>query len=331
MTLPKLTGKSVLVTGGAGFIGSHLVDRIVQESPGNLVVVDNLFLGKEANLDQAWQVFPALKLYRQDASDYEAMKRTIAAESVEVVFNLAVVPLPTSLERPRWTVDVNVAITTVVCELLREGYYRTLIHVSSSEAYGSARYVPMDEDHPLLPSTPYAAGKAASDHIILSYCKTFGIDAAIVRPFNNFGPRQNEGTYAGVIPIVIRAALRGEPAIIYGDGEQTRDFIFVRETADAAVRIYEEPATRGQVVNIATGQELSINRLVRAILEILDADVPIVHAAPRPGDVRRHCGAIDLAHRLIGFEPHTALNDGLVETVAWYRRKLGGEERRHAQ
>lgn len=322
----KLTCKSVLVTGGAGFIGSHSVDRIVRESPANLVVVDNLFLGKEANLAQARQAFPALKFYRQDASDYETMKHIINTEGVEVVFNLAVVPLPTSLERPRWTVDTNVAITTVACELLREGYYQTLIHFSSSEAYGSAQYVPMDEKHPLLASTPYAASKAASDHVVLSYWKTFGIDAAIVRPFNNFGPRQNEGAYAGVIPVVIRAALQGHPVTIYGDGEQTRDFIFVREVADAAVRVYEEPATRGQVINIATGQELSINRLVREILAILDADVPIVHDAPRAGDVRRHCGAVDLARRLIGFQPHVALNDGLIETVDWYRQKLRAEE-----
>ena len=323
----KMTGKSVLVTGGAGFIGSHLVDRIIQESPNNLVVVDNLFLGKEANLEQARQVFPILKFYSQDASDYEAMKQIITAEGVEVVFNLAVVPLPTSLERPRWTVDTNVAITTVACELLRKGYYQTLIHFSSSEAYGSAQYVPMDEKHPLSPTTPYAASKAAGDHVVLSYWKTFGIDAAIVRPFNNFGPRQNEGTYAGVIPIVIRAALRGDPVIIYGDGEQTRDFIFVREVADAALRIYEEPDTRGQVINIAAGEELSINRLVQVIVGILGTDVPIVHEAPRPGDVRRHCGAIDLARRLAGFRPYIALDDGLAETVDWYREKLDQEER----
>lgn len=331
MTVPKLQRKSVLVTGGAGFIGSHLVDRIIQESPANLAVVDNLFLGKEENLDQARQAFPTLKFYRQDASDYAAMKRIITAEGVEAVFSLAVVPLPTSLERPRWTVDTNVAITTVACELLREGYYQTLIHFSSSEAYGSAQYVPMDEKHPLVASTPYAASKAASDHVVLSYWKTFGIDAAIVRPFNNFGPRQNEGAHAGVIPVIIRAALRGDPATIYGDGEQTRDFIFVREVADAAVRVYEEPATRGQVINIATGQELSINRLVREILAILDADVPIVHDAPRAGDVRRHCGAVDLARRLIGFQPHVALNDGLIETVDWYRQKFGAERERDAR
>jgi UDP-glucose 4-epimerase len=320
---PKLTEKSVMVTGGAGFIGSHLVDRIIQEAPSNLVVVDNLFLGKMENLDQARQRFPALKFYSQDVCDYEAMKQLIIAEDVEVVFNLAVVPLPTSLERPRWTVDTNVAMTTVVCELLREGYCQSLIQFSSSEAYGSARYVPMDEKHPLVPSTPYAASKIACDYVVLSYQKTFGIDAAILRPFNNFGPRQNGGAYAGVIPIVIQRALQGSPVVIYGDGEQTRDFVFVRQVADAAVRSYEEPATRGHVINVASGQEVSINRLVREILAILDIDAPIVYEAPRPGDVRRHRGAVGLAQKLIDFQPGTlGLLEGLEETVDWYRRHL---------
>src|SRR5262245_43860484 len=318
----KLAGKSVLVTGGAGFIGSHLVDRIVREAPGNLVVADSLFLGKEDNLDQARQAFPALKFYRQDASDYEAMKRIISTEAVEVVFNLAVAPLPFSLENPRWAVENNVVITTVVCELRREGHYRTLINFSSSEAYGSAQYIPMDETNTILPSTHYATSKIAGDYVALSYYKTFGVDVAILRPFNNFGPRQNEGSYAGVIPIMICRALRGEPVIIYGNGEQTRDFIFVREVADAAVRIYEEPVTRGQILNIATGHELSINRLAQTIFEILDSEVLIRYEACRPGDVLRHCGGIDLARRLIGFEPRVTLKDGLAETVAWYRKML---------
>ncbi len=321
----KLKGKNILVTGGAGFIGSHLVDRIIRDDPASVVVVDNLFLGQEANLQQARRDCQTLKFYRQDAADYDAMKQIVAAEAVNVIFNLAVIPLPTSLERPRWTVEVNVAIAAVAAELLREGLYQTLIHFSSSEAYGSARYVPMDERHPIDPATPYAASKAAGDHVVLSYCKTFGVDAAIIRPFNNFGPRQNDKTYAGVIPIVVRRALRGEPAIIYGDGEQTRDFISVHDTVDAAVRIYEETATRGQVINIASGQETSINRLVDAILDVLGVDVPIIHSDPRPGDVRRHCGDIELARQMIEFKPRVSLAEGLVETVTWYRQQEGGE------
>ena len=318
MKILKLTGKSVLVTGGAGFIGSHLVDRIIRDVPKTLVVVDNLFLGNEQHLAEAQQVFPNLKAYREDASNYEAMKRIVVSEQVDVIFNLAVIPLPTSLERPRWTVDVNVGIATTACELLREGFCRTLIHFSSSEVYGSAEYIPMDEKHPLFPHTPYAASKLAGDHVVLSYRETFGIDAAIVRPFNNFGPRQNEGAYAGVIPIVIKRVIRGEPIIIYGDGEQTRDFVFVRETADLAVRIYEESATRGLVLNVASGREVSINKLVREILEIMRADLPISYGSPRPGDVRRHCGSMELAERLFGARTHISLTEGMRETVAWY-------------
>lgn len=321
----KLTSKSVLVTGGAGFIGSHLVDRIIQESPSNLVVVDNLFLGKETNLNSARGAFPAIKFYQQDVSDYAEMKKIVTREKVEVIFNLAVIPLPTSLEQPRYTVDTNVAIATVASELLREGFCKTLIHFSSSESYGTAEYVPMDELHPIRPSTPYAASKVAGDHVVLSYRETFDTDVSILRPFNNFGPRQNEGLYAGIIPIVVRRASMGEPIIIYGDGEQTRDFIFVRDTADAAVRIYEAEQTRGQIINVATGQELSINRLVRAILEIMESGVPVIHQQPRPGDVRRHCGGIERARKLIGFEPRTALDSGLVETVAWYKEQFMNE------
>ena len=316
----KLTNKNVLVTGGAGFIGSHLVDRIICERPHNLVVVDNLFLGSEQNLSQARHVYPALKVYTEDAADYTSMQRILGAEQIEVVFNLAVIPLPTSLIRPRWAVDVNTAIATVASELLREGYYQTLIHFSSSEAYGTAQYTPMDEGHPLLPKTPYAASKAAGDHVVLSYADTFGLDVAVVRPFNNYGPRQNSKAYAGVIPITIRRAQDAQPMIVFGDGEQTRDFTFVRDTAEATVRIYEEAATRGRVINVATGHEVSINQLVRQILDITAPHLPIEYASARPGDVLRHCGSIEVLRSLVGFEPKLLSHQTLSETVEWYLR-----------
>ncbi len=315
---PSLHGKSVLVTGGAGFIGSHLVDRLIEESPSRVTVVDNLFLGREENLAPARERLGGLRLYHTDATDAVALARILADEQVEVVFNLAVIPLPASLVRPRWSIEHNVALATVPCELLREQRFATLIHFSSSEAYGSASYVPMDEAHPAVPSTPYAASKMSGDQIVLSYVHTYGVDAGILRPFNNFGPRQNAGTYAGIIPIVVQRALAGEPVTIFGDGEQTRDFVFVRDTADAAVRIYGEPRTRGRIVNIASGREVSVNELVRELLEVLGSDVGVEHVAPRSGDVRRHAGDIGLARRLIGFEPRTSLHDGIAETVAWY-------------
>ncbi len=321
----RLAGKSVLVTGGAGFIGSHLVDRIASEGPANLVVVDNLFLGNESNLDAARSALPGLRFYAEDVASFEAMARILAAEDIEVVFDLAVIPLPTSLERPRWTVETNVAAATTLSELLRTGRFRTLVHFSSSEVYGTARYVPMDEAHPLVPLTPYAASKASADHIVLSYRATFGIDVAIVRPFNTFGPRQNEGAYAGVIPVVIQRALQGEPVVIYGDGAQTRDFSYVTDVAEAAVRVYEEPSTRGRVVNVASGQEVTVNALVDELLSVMGVEVAVVHEAPRPGDVRRHCGSVALAEELIGFRPRRSLRAGLEETARWYRELLSGQ------
>lgn len=317
---PSLAGKSVLILGGAGFIGSHLVDRIAREEPRTLTVVDNLFLGTERNLDAARKQFPGLSFHAQDGTDQDAMAGILAAEQTDVVFNLAVVPLPASLERPRWSVEHNVELAIIPCELLRQGRYETLIHFSSSEAYGSAVYVPMDEKHPPMPSTPYAASKISGDQIVLSYQHTFGIDASIIRPFNNFGPRQNAASYAGIIPIVVQRALAGTPIQIFGDGEQTRDFVFVRDTVDAAVRLYSEPRARGRVVNIASGREVSINDLVRLLLEALGSSVPVEHVAARAGDVRRHWASIALANELIGYEPQTTLRDGLAETVEWYLR-----------
>jgi UDP-glucose 4-epimerase len=154
---------------------------------------------------------------------------------------------------------------------------------------------------------------------MLSYRETYGSDVAILRPFNNFGPRQNSGAYAGIIPIVVGRLLRGEQVTIYGDGEQTRDFVFVRDTADAAVRMYEHPATRGRVINVASGTEVSMNRLVQELADVLGTAAEVVHEDVRPGDVRRHRGATTLARELFGFMPATDLRSGLAETVDWYR------------
>ncbi|MBE0680758.1 MAG: NAD-dependent epimerase/dehydratase family protein [Anaerolineales bacterium] len=316
----KLKNKNVMVTGGAGFIGSHLVDRIARENPANLIVVDSFFLGNEENLIEARKTFPGLKLYRMDASNLAAMLQLVISEKIEVVFDLAVIPLPTSLDFPTWTIETNIGIASTFCELARRGHIQTLVHCSSSEAYGSAVHVPMNEDHPLVPCTPYAASKAACDHIVLSYRETYNIDAVVVRPFNNFGPRQNPGSYAGIIPIVVRRVLNKTPIEIFDDGEQTRDFIFVRDTVEAMVRIYEEEKTRGQVINISSGVETSMNTLVSQLTAVMHTpDHPVFHSAPRPGDVRRHCGDVTRLKELTGFEPRTISVETLIETAEWYR------------
>lgn len=314
----SLENKSVLVTGGAGFIGSHLVDRIIQDEPERLTVVDNLFLGKDSNLCEARECYPELRVYHEDVSDYSTMKRIITEEGVDVVFHLAVIPLPASLERPAWTFRQNIDMILSVCELAREDAFETLIHFSSSEVYGTTISGPMDEEHPLNGTTPYAASKAASDNLVMSYCRTFGIDASIVRPFNNYGPRQNEGSYAGVIPLTILRVLRDEPVIIYGDGRQTRDYIYVTDTATAAVQVYNSKKCRHKTLNIASGQEISIEYLVRFILETMGYKKPIVYEPPRPGDVRRHIANIFLAKDLIDFSPTVPFEEGLKRTIHWY-------------
>jgi UDP-glucose 4-epimerase len=190
------------VTGGAGFIGSHLCDRIIEEEPSRLIVVDDFSLGKERNVKLLSGKRNA-RIYRTDAADYPTMDKILERERIEIVFDLAVIPLPKSLELPMETVETNVKLTTTLCELLRKKKFKTLVHCSSSEAYGNALHVPMDESHPQLPLTPYAASKIAGDHIAISYNRAFDLDIAIARPFNTYGPRQNELSYAGVIPRTI--------------------------------------------------------------------------------------------------------------------------------
>ncbi|UYO98162.1 NAD-dependent epimerase/dehydratase family protein [Microbacterium sp. M28] len=319
----SLSAKSVLVTGGAGFIGSHLVDRIIAENPARVTVVDNFFLGSDANLRDARAAFPDLEVVRLDASDLASMQDIVRQRSVDTLFDLAVIPLPTSLTYPAWTVQVNVGIATTVCELARREEIGRLLHVSSSEAYGSARHIPMDEDHPHDAITPYAASKSAADRIIESYVQTFNIDATVVRPFNNIGPRQNPGSYAGIVPIVIQRVLAGEPITIFGDGEQTRDFIFAPDTADLIVAVHDTPECRGQLLNVATGRETSVNEMVRRLLEHLGApDHPIVHGADRPGDVRRHLADVTKMRTLLNRESPRLTDDALAQTVDWYRSEL---------
>jgi UDP-glucose 4-epimerase len=318
--------KRALVTGGAGFIGSHLVDALIAAGVADVTVVDNFFLGKERNLDASRRASQALRVVRADASDTDAMRKILnQTPPIDIVFDLAVIPLPTSLERPQFCFDMNVRITSTFCELLREGRYETLVHFSSSEAYGSARTAPMSEAHPLEPLTPYAASKAASDHLVRTYAATFGVDALVVRPFNNYGPRQNDQQYAGVIPSLLVSAFTNQPFSLFGDGLQTRDYIYVTDTVRAAIALYECPAARGQVINVASGREIRIIDLIDKLEVISGRTVQIERLPPRPGDVRQHVADITFLQELIGFEPQVEIEEGLEKTVAYYRAVYGGE------
>jgi UDP-glucose 4-epimerase len=312
------------VTGGAGFIGSHLVDRILEEGPRKLTVIDNLWLGRRENLRDAKRAFPALKLQVIDATSFPAMKAAMKTAAADVVFDLATIPLPASLSRPRWAAERIYRMATVISELARLEAFTTLIHCSSSEAYGTAIEAPMSEEHPLNVETPYAAAKAAGDLVVRSYWQTFGIDACTVRPFNNYGPRQNDRAHAAIIPKVLRGIQQGVVPTIAGDGEQTRDFMYVTDTAEALLRAFEVNDARHRVMNVGSGRETSVNDLIRRLCALTGFKEAPRYQPARIGDVRRHLADVALARKVLGFDPKVDLDEGLKRTVEWYLASGGG-------
>jgi UDP-glucose 4-epimerase len=315
-----VTGQRVLVTGGAGFIGSHLVDGLVEAGASEVKVVDDLSLGRLINLEAAL-ARPGVSFAELDCADLAALSDALEG-SFDCCFNLAVIPLPHSLQHPRENVDRNVMMTTAVCELHRQGRFRRLVQYSSSEAYGSAHGdAPMSEVHPLRPHTPYAAAKAATDLIALTYARTFNLETVVVRPFNTYGERQNAGAYAGLIPIVVRRVLAGEPVIVYGDGEQTRDLTHVSDTVAGTLLASISSQAPGDIFNLGYGRAASVNEVVVAILNLLDRPQhPVVHAEPRPGDVRTLLADTSKAQSVLGYAPRVDLNEGIRRTVDWYVR-----------
>ncbi len=318
-----LGNKNILITGGAGFIGSHLADRLIQEKVKNIVIVDNFFLGKMENLVDAKKNFPQLIVYNHDAKDYHFMREKIEEHRIDVIYNLATKALSYSFVDPEDAFMVNVEILSTLLKILRQKGYKTLIHFSTSEVYGSEEDGSIIESHNYGAKTPYAAGKAGADLMIQSYLNLFDLDIATIRPFNNYGPRQNEGAYAGVIPLTIKRIMDGKSPIIEGSGEQSRDFIYVKDTVDWAIEVYKNSNSRGKILNIAGGESIKIKDIIENICQIMDYNGQIEKRPERRGDVFRHCANIDLAKELLGFRSRTQLQDGLRETVGWYQEKYG--------
>jgi UDP-glucose 4-epimerase len=247
------------------------------------------------------------------------MNAIIKKEKVEIIFNLATIALNYSFFNPYTAYMINVDLADTMLRLLRECSYKTLIHVSSSEAYGTALYSPMDENHPLNPTTPYAAGKAAADLMISSFYNMEDLDISIIRPFNNYGPRQNDvGQLAGIIPINARRIKDGSMPVIEGDGLQTRDFIYVKDTIRALILAYEKDDSRHKIINLGSGIELSIKDLVSEICEYYNYKGDIDYRPNRPADVRRLCAASELAREILDFSPEVKFEDGLRMTLDWY-------------
>jgi UDP-glucose 4-epimerase len=315
-TTRDISGKTVLVTGGAGFIGSHLVDRLIKEDAAHVVVIDNMFLGSEDNLSDA-RATNRLSFYKDDAEFTTSLDYIFQRHSIDTVFNCATKALNYSFINPANAFSTNVNVALNLLELQRRGAFKTLCHFSTSEVYGSAVYEPMDEKHPRNPTTTYAAGKAAADLAVESFVHMFGLDGFIVRPFNNYGPRQNhKGLLAGVIPITAWRILNNETPEIHGDGHQSRDFIHVRDTVDAVVKLFRvQPA--GGSVNISTDNQVTIGALVERIAAILDYKGEILRKPGRAADVLCHNASNQKVHSLIDYSL-TDFDTGLSETLHWY-------------
>jgi UDP-glucose 4-epimerase len=319
-----IAGKTVLVTGGAGFIGSHLVDRLLKEDAAHVVVIDNMFLGSEDNLSAA-HATGRLSFYKDDAEFTTSLDYIFQRHAVDIVFNCATKALNYSFMNPANAFSTNVTVALNLLELQRRGAFKTLCHFSTSEVYGTAVYEPMDEKHPRNPTTTYAAGKAAADLAVESFVHMFGLDAIIVRPFNNYGPRQNhKGLLAGVIPITAWRILKNDLPEIHGDGQQSRDFIHVSDTVDAVVKLFRVlPA--GESVNISTDNQITIGALVTRIASILGYKGEILRKPARAADVLCHNASNQKVHSLIDYSL-TDFDTGLRETLDWYVNRFKAEK-----
>jgi UDP-glucose 4-epimerase len=312
----KISGMNILVTGGAGFIGSHLVDALI--SAGNKVtVLDNFSSGKRENLKQHTGN-ENIKIIEGDIRDKSLLMDV--TKGIDLVYHLAVQCLRISIKNPVINHDVNATGTFNLCMACLANNVKRLVYISSSEVYGSALNIPMSEEHPLNPTTVYGASKAAGELYTLAFYKTYGLQSVVVRPFNTYGPRSHlEGVYGEVIPRFVLRVLNGVPPVIFGDGSQTRDFTYVSDIVSGIIMASECDEMIGQAVNIARGHEVSINDLARIIIEKLgEKNLKPVYEKKRPGDVMRHYADISKAERQFGYRPEVNIEDGIGLYIDWF-------------
>jgi UDP-glucose 4-epimerase len=312
------TYDSVLVTGGAGFIGSELVHQLAGKGH-KVTIVDNLVNGKRENVEDL--LGDTVELVIADIRDIESMKRCI--QKADVIFHLACLGVRHSIHSPRENHEVNASATLELLFLARQAGVKRFVYVSSSEVYGCVRWVPMNEDHPTFPRTIYGASKLAGECYTRAFHETYRYPTVIVRPFNTYGQRcHHEGDSGEVIPKFILRAMAGQPMIIFGDGKQTRDFIHVSDTARGILEIGLSDQTIGRTINIGNGYELSINALASKIKSVLGlTDAKVVYDNPRPGDVLRLFADTTTAQSLIGLKPRINLTEGITRLWDWYLQK----------
>lgn len=316
---PDIKNSSVLVTGGAGFIGSHLVDRLLVEGAKQVIVVDNMFLGSEDNLNDA--ISKGAILYKDDIEISSSLDYIFEKHDIDIVFNCATKALNYSFVNPKNAFDTNVNGILNILEHQRKGNFKTLVHFSTSEVYGTAVYEPMDENHPINPTTTYAAGKAAADIAVNSWVNMFDLDAFIVRPFNNYGPRQNyKGYLAGIIPITAWRILNKISPEIHGTGNQSRDFIFVLDTVDAIIKLYPL-MQKGESINISTDGQISMNDVITKIVDIMEYKGEVLRKPARGADVECHNASNAKVKSMIDYQL-TPFEIGLAKTLHWYQENI---------
>jgi dTDP-glucose 4,6-dehydratase len=314
-----MPAKRILVTGGAGFIPSNFIRHLLRATPYEVVSLDALtYAGNVENLADVMS-HERLSFVHGDIRDADLVRDVVA--EVDVIVNAAAEShVEKSIEEGASEfVTTNVLGTQVLLDAIRDVPVDRFILISSSEVYGTADCAPMDEEHPLNPRSPYAATKAGADRLAYAYHVTYGLPIVIVRPFNNYGPRQHPEK---VIPRFITQALDDEPLTIHGEGHASRDWLYVDDDAEAieALIVTDVDAIAGEVVNVATGIDISVCDIADAVLDALGKPRSLrTHVPERPGQVDRHIGSTDKMRRLTGWTARTSFGDGLERTVAWYR------------
>lgn len=314
------SGKKVTVTGGAGFIGSHLCEELLASGASVRVFTRYSSNGIQGALrDVPADVFNSLEIICGDLRDPSGVDQAI--KGADIVFHLAAhIGIPYSYVHPIDVLQVNVNGTANVLEACRRNSVAKLVSFSTSETYGTAQYTPIDEAHPLNPQSPYAASKVGADQLALSYYRSFDVPVAICRPFNTYGPRQPP---RAVLPTIIAQALAGE-VIKLGLLTPTRDLVFASDTAKGAMRIAEEDATVGEVINLATGKEVSIGDLADTVINLFGnkhrIEIDESRIRPEKSEVFQLLGDASKAEKMLNWKPEVSLLEGLKQTISWVRR-----------
>ena len=303
-----------LVTGGAGFIGSHLTEELVRRGR-RVRVVDSLITGKRRNLEHV----PGVEFIEGDLADRQTCAR--AVEGIDYVLHQAAIPsVPRSVADPITSNRSTIDATLNMLVAARDGGVKRFVYAGSSSAYGDTPVLPKREDMRPNPLSPYALQKLVGEQYCQMFTRLYGFETVAIRYFNVFGPRQDPGSpYSGVISLFALALLESRQPIIYGDGGQTRDFTYVTNVVDGVLRACDAPQVAGQVINVATGGCISLNELLRTMKRLLGSDIDPVYREPRPGDIRDSQADITRARDLLGYTPIVPLEDGLRRTLDWCR------------